>query len=285
MRRQLAPAITYYIRRLLHQHHDQLRFPVVDDSGKQADANTTLGEILASLYVKEQKIDSVMFEVERLALLHQSLSRASVKDLQDLQNVEKQIFGLLGCELKEVASPMTFPGNTTLIYPNRHSSHDPEKTSRLRSILIVDAEPASRHLLATALTHHGYRVHLANDGREALENVQRLRPDAILLDVVLPDINGYGVCEQFKVDRSTQKIPVLFLSAINSVTSKVQAFHVGGVDYITKPFHVEEVLVRVEHQVNLRCVQKQQEEWTSRLQREIQELKQTKTKSYQTTLY
>ncbi len=284
MRRQLAPAITYYIRRLLHQHHDRLTFPIVDSIGKKADANTNLGEILANLYVKAQKIDSVMFEIERLALLHQSLSQASVKDLQDLQNVEKQIFGLLGCELKGLTGSMTFHGNTTLAYPNRHSSHNLEKTPHLRSVLIVDAEPASRHLLTTVLNYHGYQVHTANDGREAVESVQRLHPDAVLLDVVLPDINGYGVCEQFKVDRSTQKIPVLFVSAVNNVASKVQAFQVGGVDYITKPFHVEEVLVRVEHQVNLRCVQKQQEEWINHLQREIQELKQTKARSYQTTL-
>lgn len=280
MRRQLAPAIIYYIRRLLHQHHDRLTFPIVDNSGKKADANTNLGEILASLYVKEQKIDSVTFEIERLALLHQSLSQASVKDLQDLQNVEKQIFGLLGCELKGRASSMTFRGNTTLAYPNRHSSQGTDRTRGLRSILLVDAEPASRHLLSTALTYHGYQVHTANDGREAVESVQRLHPDAVLLDVVLPDLNGYGVCEQLKSDRLTQKIPVLFVSAVNNVASKVKAFHVGGVDYITKPFHLEEILVRVEHQVNIYCLQKQQEEQTSHLQQEIRELKQSKVRSY-----
>lgn len=282
MRRQLAPAITYYIRKLLHQHQDLLTFPIVDGTGKKADVNTSVGEILASLYVKEQKIDSVMFEIERLTLLHQSLSQASVKDLQDLQNVEKQIFGLLGCELTGVAGSVTCRGNTTLAYPSRHS-HGTEKTSPLKSILIVDAEPASRHLLTTVLTYHGYRVHTANDGREAIESVQRLQPDVVLLDVVLPDINGYGICAQLKADGSTQKIPVLFVSAVSNVASKVKAFHVGGVDYITKPFHVEEILVRVEHQVKLYCLQKQQEEWTNRLQRENQELKQTKVRSYQTT--
>ena len=279
MRRQLAPAIIYYIRRLLHQHHDRLTFPIVDNIGKKADANTNLGEILASLYIKEQKIDSVTFEIERLALLHQSLSQASVKDLQDLQNVEKQIFGLLGCELKGRA----FRGNTTLSYPSRQFSQGTGSTS-CKSILIVDAEPASRHLLSTALTYHGYQVHTANNGREALESVQRLQPGAVLLDVVLPDVNGYGVCEQLKVDRLTQKIPVLFVSAVNNVASKVKAFHVGGVDYITKPFHLEEILVRVEHQVNIYCMQKQQEEQTTYLQQEIRELKQSKVRSYQTTL-
>lgn len=283
MRRQLAPAITYYIRRLLHQHRDRLTFPLVDSTGNQADANTNLGEVLASLYVKEQKIDSVMFEVERLALLHQSLNQASVKDSQDLQNTEKQIFGLLGCEIKAIHGVMSIHGNTTLPYTSRYSSCEIEKAP-FKNILLVDAEPASRHLLTTALTYHGYRVHTSNDGEEALESAQSLHPDAILLDVVLPDMNGYAVCEQLKVGRSTQKIPVLFVSAINNIASKVQAFHVGGVDYITKPFQIEEVLVRVEHQVNLRIAQKQQEEWTSQLQREIQDLKQLRARSYQTTL-
>lgn len=282
MRQQLAPAITYYIRRLFHQHRDRLTFPFVDSLGNQADANTNLGEILASLYVKEQKIDSVMFELERLALLHQSLNQASVKDSQDLQNTEKQIFGLLGCEIQSDQLGVGVHGNTTLPYTSRIC--ELFQAPHLKNILIVDPEPTSRHLLTTALTYHGYRVHTVSDGKQALEKVQSLRPDAVLLDVVLPDMNGYAVCEQLKVDRSTQMIPILFVSAINHVASKVQAFHVGGVDYITKPFQVEEVLVRVEHQVNLRAVQKQQEEWTSRLQREIQDLKQMKARSSQTPL-
>ncbi len=285
MRRQLAPAITYYIRRLLHQHRDRLTFPFVDSMGSQADANTNMGEVLASLYVKEQKIDSVMFEVERLALLHQSLNQASVKDSQDLKNTEKQIFGLLGCEVKSDDNAIGIHENTTLPYTSRYSGCELFQAPRLQNILVVDPEPASRHLLTTALTYHGYRVHTANDGTQALETARSLHPDAVLLDVVLPDMNGYGVCEQLKVDRSTQKIPILFVSAINHVASKVQAFHVGGVDYITKPFQVEEILVRVEHQVNLRAAQRQQEEWTSRLQREIQDLKQMKAQSYQTTLF
>ncbi|WP_448283880.1 hypothetical protein [Phormidesmis priestleyi] len=99
MRRQITPA-RYYIRKLLQHNLDRLIFPILDNAGTRADTTTHVREILVSLYVKESKVDSIMFELERLALLHQSLNQASVKDQQDLQKTEAQIFGLLGCEVK-----------------------------------------------------------------------------------------------------------------------------------------------------------------------------------------
>jgi hypothetical protein len=100
MRCQITPATLYYIRKLLQQNLDQLVFPVMDDLGTRADVTTHIRKILASLYVKESKVESMMFELERLAVLHQSLNQSSVKDQQDLQKTESQIFGLLGCEVK-----------------------------------------------------------------------------------------------------------------------------------------------------------------------------------------
>jgi hypothetical protein len=99
MRRQITPATRYYIRKLLQQNLDRLTFPLLDNTGTRADATTHLREILASLYVKESKVDSMMLELERLALMHQSLHQSSVNQ-QDLQKTEAQIFGLLGCEVK-----------------------------------------------------------------------------------------------------------------------------------------------------------------------------------------
>ncbi|KAM3094107.1 hypothetical protein ACKFKG_17935 [Phormidesmis sp. 146-35] len=99
MRRHFTPATRYYIRKLLQQNLDRLIFPMLD-RGIRADDTSNVREILTSLYVKESKVDSMMLELERLALLHQSLNQASVKDQQDLQKTEAQIFGLLGCEIK-----------------------------------------------------------------------------------------------------------------------------------------------------------------------------------------
>ncbi|KAM3100921.1 hypothetical protein ACKFKF_10645 [Phormidesmis sp. 146-12] len=99
MRRHFTPATRYYIRKLLQQNLDRLIFPMLD-RGIRADDTSNVREILTSLYVKESKVDSMILELERLALLHQSLNQASVKNQQDLQKTEAQIFGLLGCEIK-----------------------------------------------------------------------------------------------------------------------------------------------------------------------------------------
>jgi CheY-like chemotaxis protein len=275
MQRQFAPAITYYIRKLLHQRRDRPTFSVVDSTGKKADTSTHLYEIIASLYVKEQKINSVMVELERLTLLHQSLSHSGARDQGDLRRTEEQIFGLLGCEMQATPAlekPTGSPRSTTWEI----------ERPRAGKILLVDAEPASRHLLTNAIAYQGYKVYAATNGKEALETTQSLLPDVILLDVVLPDVNGYAVCEQFKLNPLLRNVPILFVSAINNAASKVKAFQMGGVDYITKPFHIEEVLVRVEHQLTLRKQQKQLEEQTLRLKQEIHELKQA-TRSCKTS--
>jgi hypothetical protein len=96
----LTTANTYYLRKLLQQNLDRLTFPVLDSTGARAEPHTNIREILTSLYVKESKVDSIMLELQRLTLLHQSLYQASVRDYQDLQKTEAQIFGLLGCELQ-----------------------------------------------------------------------------------------------------------------------------------------------------------------------------------------
>ncbi len=134
------------------------------------------------------------------------------------------------------------------------------------NILVVDDLGANLHLLVGILAKHGYRVRPASNGPRALAAVQRELPDLILLDVVMPEMSGYQVCEQLKADERTRDIPIIFISALNEVFDKVKAFSSGGVDYITKPFQVEEVLARVETHLALRDMQKS-------LQQEIVERK------------
>ena len=112
-------------------------------------------------------------------------------------------------------------------------------------ILVVDDTPASLQLLTGILTGHGYRVRPAADGSLALQTTAARRPDLILLDVKMPDINGYEVCRRLKADEKSCKIPVIFISALGETVEKVEGFKAGGVDYITKPFEPEEVLARV----------------------------------------
>jgi len=118
-------------------------------------------------------------------------------------------------------------------------------------ILIVDDTPANLTVLSAILGKRGYRVRPAINGALALKAAQKAVPDLILLDVQMPGLDGYEVCRQLKADAQTRAIPVIFISALDDVLDKVEAFQVGGVDYITKPFQIEEVLARVENQLAL----------------------------------
>lgn len=123
------------------------------------------------------------------------------------------------------------------------------------NILVVDDTPDNLRLLSAMLTTEGYEVRKALNGKMALSACKILQPDLILLDINMPEMNGYEVCQELKAEEITFQIPVIFISALNDVLDKVKAFDVGGSDYITKPFHAAEVISRIENQINLRRLQ------------------------------
>lgn len=120
------------------------------------------------------------------------------------------------------------------------------------NILVVDDTVANLRLLSKILSAHGYFVRLARDGELALTSARFNPPDLILLDITMPGMNGYQVCKELKADPQMRDIPIIFISALNEVLDKVKAFSVGGVDYISKPFQVEEVLARIKTHMTLR---------------------------------
>ncbi len=124
-------------------------------------------------------------------------------------------------------------------------------------LLLVDDNRENLRLLSTMLSECGYKVRKALSGSLALRAVEIKQPDLILLDINMPQMNGYQVCEKLKFHPQTANIPVIFLSALDEILDKVKAFEVGGVDYITKPFELQEVLVRVRNQLMLSLQQKQ----------------------------
>lgn len=140
-------------------------------------------------------------------------------------------------------------------------------------ILLVDDTPDNLRLLSVMLTDQGYDVRSVKSGSAALMGIQGQAPDLILLDINMPGMNGYEVCQHLKANPDTQDIPIIFISALNEVFDKVKAFTVGGVDYITKPFQVEEVLVRVENQLSRRRLQHQLQERNHQLQAADAELR------------
>jgi len=132
-----------------------------------------------------------------------------------------------------------------------------QQTSQRPTILMVDDTKDSVRLLMALLHRNGYDARFALDGLSALELAQSSPPELILLDIMLPDISGYEVCERLKANEATRNIPIIFLSALIEPLDKVKAFRVGGADYLTKPYHESEVLARVKLHVNSAHLQKQ----------------------------
>ena len=143
------------------------------------------------------------------------------------------------------------------------------------SILIVDDTPANLRLLAGLLTSRGYQVRPARNGKMALSSAETSPPDLILLDIMMPGMDGYEVCKQLKSHSSTSDIPIIFLSALTEVSNKIKAFSIGGVDYITKPFQMAEVLARVETHLAMSSLKKRLEEKNRILEHTLQKLQST----------
>jgi len=140
-------------------------------------------------------------------------------------------------------------------------------------ILIVDDQPLNLEILSNILEQYGYKVRPALNGELALKAIRKSDPDIILLDILMPGMDGFEVCKQLKADEKTRRIPVIFISALEDITHKMKAFAVGGVDYISKPFHQEEVLARTETHLKLRRMELSLFENNRRLEKEISERK------------
>ena len=125
------------------------------------------------------------------------------------------------------------------------------------NLMIVDDSLDNLYFLVEMLSSRGYAVRPISNGHMAISSAQADPPDLILLDIMMPDISGYQVCEQLKADARTRDIPIIFLSALDKVLSKVKAFSVGGADYVTKPFHLQEISARIKTHLALRNLQKQ----------------------------
>jgi signal transduction histidine kinase len=155
------------------------------------------------------------------------------------------------------------------------------ETGSKADILVVDDIPDNVRILSTMLLKQGYHVRKAISGQMALMAVRTMIPDLILLDINMPDISGYEVCQELRNDRQTARIPVIFLSALDDVLDKVKAFQVGGTDYVTKPFQIEEVLARIQHQLTIQELQTQLDVQNQQLQQALNHLKATQVQLIQ----
>ncbi len=138
-------------------------------------------------------------------------------------------------------------------------------------ILVVDDTPDSLRLLTSVLIEQGYQVRPVLSGKKALSSAQARPPDLVLLDIMMPDMDGFAVCKALKADDRTHDIPIMFISALYEPFDKVKGFALGAVDYITKPFHAEEVVARVRAHVSAYAMREHLQEQNIRLEREIAE--------------
>ncbi|WML37446.1 response regulator [Clostridium sp. OS1-26] len=138
-------------------------------------------------------------------------------------------------------------------------------------IMIVDDVSENLMLLANIMKNQGYKIKALPNGKMAVEAALNNPPDLILLDVMMPDIDGYEVCKILKKDKRFESIPVIFVSALSDSFDKVKAFEVGGVDYVSKPFDSREIGARVKAHLTIRYLQKKIERYNSELERVVSE--------------
>lgn len=225
---RLSAITDYYIRKLLTQHFIQLTSTSISQDTIDPPSIDLCHSSIAlfdRLRATHENLAPIVQTLEKLVLKHQTLRTEGKKYSLELNHIEEQIFNCFA--LKQT------------------------KATTQSRILIIDDTPETLRLLASTLIEQGYAVDQLPSGASALDYVRHHQPDLILLDVMMPGIDGYEVCERLKLDSKTCQIPVLFLSAIVDSPNKVKAFELGGVDYVTKPFQLEEVLARVEYQLKL----------------------------------
>lgn len=144
--------------------------------------------------------------------------------------------------------------------------------AKIFDIMVVDDTPANLVVLMELLKNAGYKVRPITKGKLALQAAKNSVPDLILLDINMPEMNGYEICYQFKSDPQLAEIPVIFISALDETQDKVMAFERGGVDYITKPFQFQEVLARVQTHLKLNGLQQEMNHKNEQLSEQVKEL-------------
>jgi DNA-binding response OmpR family regulator len=138
-------------------------------------------------------------------------------------------------------------------------------------ILVVDDMSANAEMVSLMLKHQGYKVRMASSGKLALKSIRDNPPDLILLDINMPEMDGYEVCGRIKADDKSKDVPVIFMSSLSEMMDKVKAFQVGGVDYVEKPFRIEEVMARIETHLKIRKLQRQLAHHNQHLEQLVQE--------------
>ncbi|MBV6625693.1 MAG: response regulator [Rivularia sp. (in: Bacteria)] len=148
-----------------------------------------------------------------------------------------------------------------------------QKSGCTGNILVIDDEPDNLEVLSIILESEGYQVRQAINAEMAFKTIKVKLPELILLDVRMPEIDGYELCQKLKSNSDTKDIPIIFLSGLARNIDKRKGFEVGAVDFITKPFHLQETLARVKHQLTIRRLELELKQRESELSQQNNRLK------------
>ncbi len=152
-----------------------------------------------------------------------------------------------------------------------HADSSFSSIGHLHTLLLVDDIPTNLKVLVSYLQNFNFKVRIAQDGEDALQQIEYAKPDLILMDVMMPKIDGFETCRRLKQNPNTHNIPVIFMSALSDTFDKIAGFEAGGVDYITKPFQHEEVLARVNTHLTLKHLREQLDEQNALLEQRVKE--------------
>ncbi|NER01117.1 MAG: response regulator [Cyanothece sp. SIO2G6] len=197
----LDPINSYYVRNLLRQNFDRLTPIVTAETGPTINPLSDLNIIIRQLYQDDTKVKSTTREIQRLAMMHKQISEERPNaNRQHLQDIELRLFWLLGLQTEE--------------------------KERNGKILIVDDQPVNVNLLEVFLRRQGYEVASITNSTVAVSSAKKLLPNLVLLDIRMPEMDGFEVCERLKADPLTHDIPVLFLSGSTAYEDKIRGFDI-----------------------------------------------------------
>lgn len=234
---QLSPTLSYYLRKLLRE---QVAASTIDP---MAD----LATVLRQTYVDPLDFAAACSDLERLVRYHQALSSQGFQHLSELEKTEREILRIL-----------TTPKVTALL------------PSDEMVIVRVAEQPVGEDTLQVLLGQRGFRLEVLRQNQNTLRQVKHLEPDAILMDLTMPE-RGFELAQTMLRDRQLQRLPILMMSNLHSVSDKIKALKLGLTDYIAQPVQAEEVVTRLENQLQLHCYRKQLEQENRELRLQLQE--------------
>jgi PAS domain S-box-containing protein len=255
---KLSVSATYYVRKLLHQNLQKLKSIVAMGASIQADEVSDINAVLNSLYLEPDELAAVVSQLDRAVATHKAMLSQSEQFQQQRSELEEKIFWLLGY---------------------RFRSGQRDRPSSKGSVLVVKSNRAAAASLKRELQEHDYVVTIASSVQEAKAQLSLNLPDAIVVAMQLPDMTGDQFCRQLKATDSLAAVPIILIGTVDTLEEETKAFKSGAIDYLVKPFQIEELTLRLQARGQLHQFQKRLTENNQQLQLEVQKTRRLEERS------